>query len=64
MSGELTDRQRIERLEALVKILACGILQHEYAKDLNRHGTEVALKAIVNDGDLNKALIEVANAAV
>ena len=61
MSGELTDRQRIERLEALVKILASGILQHEYAKDLCRNGTEAALKAIVNEGDLNKALIEVAD---
>lgn len=56
----LSDTQRIERLEMLVCMLARGILQHEYSKDLCRHGTEEACKALANDYDLNAALIALA----
>ena len=56
-SGELTDRERIERLERLVEILARGILLHEYAKDLSRQNTETALRELER-GALNKAIIE------
>lgn len=57
MSGELTDRERIERLERLVEILARGILLHEYAKDLCRENTEASLRELER-GHLNKAIIE------
>jgi len=62
-SGALTDAQRISRLEHLVCVLARGILQHEYSKDLVRHGTEDALQALADKHDLNAALIAVARAA-
>ena len=63
-SGALTDAQRISRLEHLVCVLARGILQHEYSKDLCRHGTEDALQELANNHDLTAALIAVARAAV
>lgn len=59
MPAALSETQRIERLEVLVCMLARGILQHEYSKDLSRHGTEAACKALAEQ-DLNGALIELA----
>jgi hypothetical protein len=47
---------KITRLETLVCMLARAILQHEYSKDLCRHGTEEACKAMANEGDLEKAV--------
>jgi len=47
---------RITRLEALVCMLARGLLQHEYSKDFCRHGTEEACKALANEDDLEKAV--------
>lgn len=57
--SELNHEERIARLEALVAVLARGILLHEYAKDLSRENTEAALQA-VEQGELNTALIEAA----
>jgi hypothetical protein len=52
---------RVTRLEALVCMLARGILQHEYSKDLCRHGTEAACDALANDSDLEKAVSIIAS---
>lgn len=48
-------KDRVRTLEKLVMILARGILLHEYAKDLDRYGTEKALCLLANDGALEKA---------
>ncbi len=47
---------RLELLEQLVQVLARGILQHEYAKDLGRFNTEEVCKELANNGDLYAAL--------
>jgi hypothetical protein len=54
---------RVAQLEKLVCVLALGILQHEYSKDLCRHGTEDALLKLANDEDLPGAILEVRRAA-
>jgi hypothetical protein len=60
VSGEIIDsleelNARCHKLEQLVCVLARGILQHEYSKDLCRNGTEAVCKALAND-DIDKAL--------
>lgn len=48
--------RRFDRLERLVCMLACGLLQHEYTKDLVRGGTEEACRKLANEYDLEGAL--------
>ena len=48
--------ERIAHLEEVAYILARGILQHEYAKDLSRHGTEEACKLLANELDIAAAV--------
>jgi hypothetical protein len=61
VSGEIVDsleelNARCHKLEQLVCVLARGILQHEYSKDLCRNGTEAVCKVLANDEDIDKAL--------
>lgn len=51
---------RLEVLEELVSVLARGLLQIEYSKDLCRHGTEKVCKLLANDGDLVAAIVALA----
>ena len=50
-------RVRVQTLETLVCMLARGILQHEYSKDLSRHGTEEACKQLANHGNFKAAIL-------
>ncbi len=50
---------RIEKLEQVVFILARGLLQYQYEKDLCRNGTEDACQALANDENIDAALLAV-----
>jgi len=57
MSDELTElRARVEQLETALVIVAAGILQHEYAKDLDRYGIHTALRHISDDKNFPAAI--------
>ena len=51
---------RVEVLEVLVRVLARGILQHEYSKDLNRGRTKAVCLQLANERDLVAAIVTLA----